>query len=139
MRDVLFLVTLFICALTDIVTYRIKNTVLLISAAALLLSDFFLYSKADIRKDLLSMGVVILMLFPVFLTGLLAAGDIKLLALSAMYTGLTGFSTLAAGAAAASFCLALIVSISNKAPLYKARFPFAFALFLGTIPMWFLD
>lgn len=137
MRDELFFVTLFICALTDIVTYRIKNKVLLVSAAGLLLSDLFLCSKADIREDLVSMGVVILILFPAFLTGVLAAGDIKLLALSAMYMGLSGFVALAEGAAAASACLALIVSISKKEPLYKARFPFAFALFLGAIPMWF--
>ncbi len=139
MRDALFFVTLFICALTDIVTYRIRNVVLLISAAGLIFCDSFLFSGGGIREDLVSMGIIILVLFPFYLTGILAAGDIKLLALSAMYTGLSGFCSLISGAVLASTGLALILSIAKRESPAKVRFPFAFALFLGTIPMWFFD
>jgi len=136
MRELLFFVTLFVCALTDIVTYRIKNTILLISAAGLLFCDSIHYTGIGIREDIASMCVIILILFPVYLTGLIAAGDIKLLALSAMYTGLPGFCTLAAGAVTASICLSFFIGLAKHKPLNEARFPFAFALFLGAIPIW---
>lgn len=136
MRELLLLLTLFICALTDMAVYRIKNTVLLLSSLALLLSDLLFSPEGSIREDLLSMGVVLLILFPIYLAGAIAAGDVKLLALTAMYTHLADFAPVAAGAAVASFILAVILSTVRHEPLSKTKYPFAFALLLGAIPFW---
>ncbi|MBQ4482029.1 MAG: prepilin peptidase [Lachnospiraceae bacterium] len=137
MKNCMFLVTLFICALTDIVTYRIRNSVLVVSAVMLLLFELLISSEGSAAADLVSAGTVLVILFPFYLMGLIAAGDVKLLALSAMYLGTTALCSIVPGAIAASIVLAFIISVSRHEPIIKTRYPFAFALFLGAYPLWF--
>ena len=132
----MFLVTLFICALTDIVTYRIKNMILIISAAGLLLCDLFISEHGDPISDLTSGIVVFLILIPFYMAGFLGAGDVKLLILTAMYTGLPVMCRITAAAAAVSLVIAIMISLVRGTPLIKTKYPFAFALFLGAFPFW---
>ena len=137
MKSCMFLVTLFICALTDIVTYRIKNMILIISATWLLFFDLIISTDGDIVSDLTAGGIVFLILFPFYLLGLLGAGDVKLLILSAMYAGLSSMCLVAAASAIASLVIALSISIVRHEKITKVRYPFAFALLIGAFPFWF--
>ena len=133
----MFLVTLFICALTDIVTYRIKNLILIISATGLLLFDLFISTDSDPISDITAGGIVFLILFPFYLLGLLGAGDVKLLMLSTMYAGLSSMCPVAAASAIASLVIVLSISIVRHEKITKVRYPFAFALLIGAFPLWF--
>ena len=133
----MFLVTLFICALTDIVTYRIKNLVLIISATGLLFFDLFISTDSDPVSDITAGGIVFLILFPFYLLGILGAGDVKLLMLSTMYAGLSSMCLVAAASAIASLVIALSISVIRHKKITKVRYPFAFALFIGAFPLWF--
>ena len=137
MRSYLFLVTLFICALTDIVTYRIKNMILIVSASGLLLSDLFISSGNDPASDIKAGAVIFCILFPFYLMGLLGSGDVKLLMLSAMYVGLYSFCCIAAGSVIASLLIVLCISFVRHEKIMQIKYPFAFALLMGAFPFWF--
>lgn len=137
MKNIILLFTLFICALTDIVTYRIRNSVLLVSAVMLLLYDHFISSEGDIPSDLISAGVVLIILIPFYMMGIVAAGDAKLLALCAMYVGPASFCMVTAASAAAAAVIVFIISTVRREPFIKTRYPFAFALLIGAFPLWF--
>ncbi len=137
MKNYMFLATLFICALTDIVTYRIRNSVLIVSAVTLLLFELLIPAEGSAVTCLLSAGAVLIILIPFYLLGLIAAGDVKLLALCSMYLGTTVLCSIIPGAIAASVLLAIIISHVRHEPIIKTRYPFAFALFLGAYPLWF--
>ncbi len=122
--------------MTDIVTFKIKNIVLIASVISLLLLDCFIYSE-DVVLDFVNAGVVFLTLFPCYLMGLLASGDVKLLMVTAMYAGLSVFCEITAASAAASVILAVMISAVRHEPLLKIEYPFAFALLLGAMPLWF--
>lgn len=137
MKDYLFLFTLFICALTDIVTFRIKNSVLIASATVLLLFDLVISPKGDPVSDLTAGGIVFFILIPFYLMGLLAAGDIKLLMLTAMYTGLSSFCRITATSVIVSICIVFLIGRVHREAIIKIQYPFAFALFLGAFPFLF--
>ena len=137
MRSYMFLVTLFICALTDIVTFRIKNLILIISAAGLLLCDLSGFSGGDTLTDLQAGLIIFLVLIPFYLSGLMSAGDIKLLMLSAMYAGLPSICMITAASIISSSAIVICMSFYRREPLTKIKFPFAFALLLGAFPFWF--
>ncbi len=136
MKYYMFLVTLFICAMTDILTYRIKNIILFVSAAGLLISDL-LTSNSDLISDITAAGIVLLILYPFYMLGLLGSGDVKLLALTAMYTGLYSMCKIAAAGAAVSMVIALSLCTIRREKLIKIKYPFAFSLFMGAFPFWF--
>ncbi len=123
--------------MTDIVTYTIKNWVLVISLSALVIFDFFIYSDGKVVEDFIAGGAVLLILIPFYLLGFLAAGDVKLLAVAAMYVGLHGFCQIAAMTVMASILIVLIIGSARHESLLKIKYPFAFALLLGAMPLWF--
>lgn len=133
----MFLFTLFICALTDIVTFRIKNLVLVASATVLLLYDLVISPKGAPVSDLTAGGIIFIILIPFYFMGLLAAGDIKLLMLSAMYTGLSSICRITAASAIVSFCIVILIARIRHEAMIKIQYPFAFSLFLGAFPFWF--
>lgn len=137
MRDYILLFTLFICALTDIVTYKIKNWVLAISVSVLVIFDFFIYQDGNVEEDFITGGAVLFILIPFYLLGLLAAGDVKLLVLAAMYVGLQGFCQIAVMTVIASILIVIIIGKARHEALLKVKYPFAFALLLGAMPLWF--
>ncbi len=137
MKSYLFLVTLFICALTDIVTYRIKNLILIFSATGLLLFDLFISAEGNPVSEITAGGIVFLILFPFYAFGLLGAGDVKLLALTAMYVGLSSMCRITAASAVASLIIAISLSALRHEKITKIKFPFAFALLMGALPFWF--
>ena len=137
MRDYILLFTLFICAMTDIVAYKIKNCVLVISVSALVIFDFFIYRDGSVGGDFAAGGAVLLILIPFYLLGLLAAGDVKLLVLAAMYAGLKGFCQIAVMTIIASILMVIIIGKARHEALLKVKYPFAFALLLGAMPLWF--
>ncbi len=136
MRSYMLLVTLFICALTDIVTFRIRNVVLLISATGLLFFDIFIFPEGDPASDLKAGIIVFIILIPFYIAGILSAGDIKLLMLTAMYTGLSSLCHIAAASIIASLLIVISIGCFRHEPFIKIKFPFAFALFLGAFPFW---
>ena len=137
MKYYMFLVTLFICALTDIVTFRIRNMILVVSAIGLLLFDLLISPGEDPVSDLTAGGVVFIILIPFYMMGLLAAGDVKLLMVSAMYAGLASMCRITAASAVISLGVAFFISRVRKESIVKTHYPFAFALFLGAFPFWF--
>ena len=137
MKSLFFLVTLFICAMTDIVTFRIKNVILVLSAAALLFMDLLIYTDGDPLSDITSGAAVLLLLIPFYILGLLEAGDVKLLALTAMYAGLLSMCRIAAASTVVSLIIVSVMSISRHEKMIKIKYPFAFALLMGALPFWF--
>ena len=133
----MFLVTLFICALTDIVTFRIKNLVLIISALGLLFFDLLISTTGEPLSDLTAGAVIFLILIPFYILGLLSAGDVKLLVVSAMYAGLSSICRITAASAAASLIIVLCIRCIRHESFIKIRYPFAFALLIGAFPFWF--
>ena len=133
----MFLLTLFICALTDIVTYRIRNTVLIASAAAILLFDFTTGTISDPLSDLYRAIIVFIILIPFYAAGFLGAGDVKLIMVSAMYAGWESLIGILAGGVAASIGIVIMINRIKHEPVWKIKYPFAFALFIGALPVWF--
>ena len=136
MKECIFLFTLFLCAVTDIVTFRIKNPVLGISAIWLLFFELFISPDGDPGSDILSAAVVLIVFIPFYLLGAVRAGDIKLLSLTAMYTGIPVLCSLVLYSAAASVTIITAISTVRREPITKIKYPFAFALFLGALPLW---
>ena len=128
-REYLFFLTLFVCALTDIAFFRIKNFILLGSALLLLLCDRSLSS-------LPRAGLIFLFFIPFYLLGRAKAGDIKLLMLTAMYAGFEAMVPLFLLTVLSSVMLLLIISRIRKTPPADTGYPFAFAMFLGALPLW---
>lgn len=136
-KSTFFLVTLFICAITDIVTFRIKNIILVFSAASLLIMDLFIYADESPVSDLTDGTIVILILIPFYMLGLLGAGDVKLLALTAMYTGLLTMCRIAAASIVVSLIIISVIYLVRHENITKIKYPFAFALLMGALPFWF--
>ena len=137
MKNYMLLLTLFICALTDMASYRIKNVILILSATGLLFFESFIFSDGDPVSGLLSAGSIFLIFIPFFMAGLVKAGDVKLIMLLSMYTGLSGIYRIAVTTVTASVLIVIFTSTVTHEPLLKTKYPFAFALFLGALPLWF--
>ncbi len=137
MKNYILLLTLFICALTDMASYRIKNQVLIFSAAWLLFFESFIYTNGDPVSDILSAGIVFLIFLPFYMLNLVKAGDVKLLMLLSMYTGLHGIYSIAGTTAAVSALIVVLISSVSHEHILKTRYPFAFALLLGALPLWY--
>ena len=137
MKNYMLLLTLFICALTDMASYRIKNVILILSATGLLFFESFIFSDGDPVSGLLSAGSIFLIFIPFFMAGLVKAGDVKLIMLLSMYTGLSGIYRIAVTTVTASVLIVIFTSTVSHEPLLKTKYPFAFALFLGALPLWF--
>ena len=137
MKNYMLLLTLFICALTDMASYRIKNVILIFSAIGLLFFETLICTDGAPASDVLSAGIVFLIFIPFYLFGLVKAGDIKLLMLLSMYTGISGLYRIAGTTAAASTVIVIFIGTITHEPLLKIKYPFAFALFLGALPLWF--
>ena len=136
MTGYLFLFTLFICAMTDIAEYRIKNSILLSSASLYLICRSFFGRPLSMPLMLGPPAVVFALLFPLFCLHLIKAGDIKLLMVTSLYLGLSGLKAILLYTVPASVILILYCMKSQHTSLSKTRFPFAFALFLGAYPLW---
>ena len=136
MIQYLFLFTLFICAVTDIAVYRIKNSILALSVILFLSIRCISGQTFDLPCILGPPVIVFTVLFPFFLLHIIKAGDIKLLMVSALYLGLSGLINILLYTAAASAALIIIYMKVRHTSLLETRFPFAFALFLGAYPIW---
>ncbi len=122
--------------MTDIVSFRIKNQILAASAVFLLIHESCAGAERAQATPLISALVVFIILIPFYLIGFLGAGDVKLLMISAMYTGLTELCGILTVTVASSALIVSVISIVRKTPLSKTEYPFAFALFLGALPRW---
>ncbi|MBO6146476.1 MAG: prepilin peptidase [Lachnospiraceae bacterium] len=136
MKDYLFLFTLFICALTDIVSSRIKNCILFASACGLAISLIMTHTASELISSLTSAVLIFAVFFPFFALGCIKAGDIKLMMVAAMYLRIGGLIHIAVPTLAASLILFLLCMKAYGTSVKATRFPFAFALFLGTYPYW---
>lgn len=136
MKDYLFLFTLFICALTDIVSSKIKNCILFASACGLALQLIMTRAVLDLLPSLTSAAFIFAVFFPFFALGCIKAGDIKLMMLAAMYLGTEGLIYIAVPTLAACIILFLLCMKTTGTSVKATRFPFAFALFLGAYPYW---
>ncbi len=138
MKEYLFLFTLFICALTDIVSSKIKNFILIASACGLALHLIMTHAVPDMIPSLTSAAFIFAVFFPFFALGCIKAGDIKLMMVAAMYLRADGLIYIAVPTFAASLILFLLCMKTAGTSVRATRFPFAFALFLGAYPYWYI-
>ncbi len=128
MKDYLYLTMLFVCAMTDIVTYKIKNIVLAVPVCILLIYE---YSPGQITD----MCIIFIVFVPFYFTGLIKAGDIKLLMAAAAFTGISSLVETSVYAAFISFIIIIFLGLVTKTPVSKIKIPFAFTFFLGSFPI----
>ena len=131
---VYFLVaTLLIATLSDLMTHRIPNNLLIPALAFALLASSVAGGITGLALSLAGMGVGLAMLLPVYALGAMGAGDVKLLAVAGAFLGphgalMAGLFTFIAGAVLGLFWIAhrllrpsVIHGLSRFAETYLGR------------------
>lgn len=127
MKEYLYLFMLFACAMTDIVTYRIKNVFLALPLGILLICD---PSSQNLRDMLL----IFILFIPFYCLGMVKAGDIKLLMAATAFIGTASLIETAVYTVLISVISIMALSIRNKTPVLQTKIPFAFSFFMGSFP-----
>ncbi|MCR5746744.1 MAG: hypothetical protein K6G03_03465 [Lachnospiraceae bacterium] len=122
--------------MTDIVSFKIKNITLLISLAGLMIFRLLHYDLQGILSSIIAAFLIFAVLYPFFVIGIIRAGDIKLIMITAMYLSFTDFISVAVSTVISSVILIVICIKGYGSSKSSIRFPFAFALMLGAYPYW---
>lgn len=123
----LILVFLFVSAVTDVMTNRIRNNVIF---AGLILGVILFFSK----EAAIGFAVPFLVLFPLYRLGFCGAGDVKLMMLTGFYLGLEMLLYCLPAILVLSLVFIIAVGAAEKRKLFQVEIPFAVPVFLGVIP-----
>jgi len=124
-KEIFLLVLILIGAVAfDISTDKIPNWYIGLSSAALLVQRFFLTGGSDIIGTFLSVIFPILILFPLFIFGLLGAADIKLFAMLGICFSLKEGFVIFTLSLIAGLLIGIIKAIINRS--FGERFGFLY-------------
>ncbi len=123
----LVLVFLFVSAVTDVMTNRIRNNVIF---AGLILGVVLFFSK----EAAIGFVVPFLILFPLYRMGFCGAGDVKLMMLTGFYLGLEMLLYCLPAILVLSLIFIVAVGVAEKRKFLQVEIPFAVPVFLGVIP-----
>lgn len=126
-KYMILLVFLFAAACTDVLTNKIKNTIII---AGLLTGGVLFFSKEAVT----GLTVTFFILYPLYRIGWCGAGDVKLMMLTGFYLGTIELFNCTLTIVGLAIIFAELCSYSEKKPLLKAEIPFAVPVFLGVIP-----
>jgi prepilin peptidase CpaA len=117
---------LFYVALTDLREYKIRNDMVLALAGLFVLYAVLTSRWADLRWDLAFAAFMFVVMLVIYMLGWMGGGDVKLLAVAFLWTGLHGALPFALLLALFSFAHGLAVKLGwAGSQLTDQRIPFA--------------
>jgi len=120
------LIFLFVSAMTDVLTNKIKNIIIL---TGLIFGLVFFFSGDSVKGFFLTF----LLFYPIYRIGWCGAGDVKLMMLAGYYLGIFELFSCTVTILALSMIFAAACALAEKRPVLEVEIPYAVPVFLGVI------